>query len=160
MRKHQMQVHPWQVPLWGKWCRWCVAFPKLSLGVVVSRASHHQSADILALRSLDIGEFLDEEIRGPASFTCKSGSDCRFEEPAMNNLIDDVFGDAYITLRCDSGECLHYTQVPGYIQPKRPDNSVLVAISAAAAVVVFIIVTAGKSLQHLIHPDLPLSWCQ
>lgn len=33
----------------------------------------------------------------------------------MNELINDMFGDPYITLTCDSGECLHYTQVPGYV---------------------------------------------
>lgn len=32
----------------------------------------------------------------------------------MNNLINDIFGDAYITLQCASGECLHYSQVPGF----------------------------------------------
>jgi len=33
----------------------------------------------------------------------------------MNNLIHDIFGDGYITLECISGECLHYTQVPGFV---------------------------------------------
>ena len=33
----------------------------------------------------------------------------------MNDLIDQIFGDAYITLECEGGECLHYSQVPGYI---------------------------------------------
>lgn len=64
---------------------------------------------------LDIGDFLKEEIKGPATFSCKSGAGCRFEEPAMNQLIDSVFGDAYITLQCEGGECLHYSQVPGYV---------------------------------------------
>jgi hypothetical protein len=32
----------------------------------------------------------------------------------MNSLINDIFGDAYITLDCEGGECLHYSQVPGY----------------------------------------------
>lgn len=32
----------------------------------------------------------------------------------MNDLIDTVFGDPYITLNCDSGECLHSTMIPGY----------------------------------------------
>ena len=63
----------------------------------------------------DIGDFLKEEIKGPAKFSCKSGSGCKFEEPAMNDLIDQIFGDAYITLECEGGECLHYSQVPGYI---------------------------------------------
>ena len=62
----------------------------------------------------------------------------------MNDLIDSVFGDAYITLNCESGECMHYSQVPGYTVPPRPGNSVMVALSAAAAGLVFIIVTAGQ----------------
>lgn len=33
----------------------------------------------------------------------------------MNQLINDVFGDGYISISCDGGECLHYSQVPGYI---------------------------------------------
>ena len=64
---------------------------------------------------LDIGDFLKQEIKGPAKFSCKSGSGCKFEEPAMNDLLDQIFGDAYITLECEGGECLHYSQVPGYI---------------------------------------------
>jgi hypothetical protein len=63
----------------------------------------------------DIDEFLEQEIKGPAKFSCTTGAGCKFEEPAMNVLINDIFGDRYITLECSSGECLHYTQVPGYI---------------------------------------------
>jgi hypothetical protein len=33
----------------------------------------------------------------------------------MNDLINDIFGDGYITLQCEGGECLHYSQVPGYV---------------------------------------------
>ena len=33
----------------------------------------------------------------------------------MNELIDTFFGDNFISLECDSGECLHYSQVPGYV---------------------------------------------
>ncbi len=33
----------------------------------------------------------------------------------MNDLILSVFGDPYITLQCEGGECLHYSQVPGYV---------------------------------------------
>jgi hypothetical protein len=63
----------------------------------------------------DIGDFLKEEIKGPATFSCKTGAGCKFEEPAMNQLINDIFGDKYISLICEGGECLHYSQVPGYI---------------------------------------------
>lgn len=63
----------------------------------------------------DIDDFLTEEIKGPASFSCQTGADCKFEEPAMNQLINDVFGDGYISISCEGGECLHYSQVPGYV---------------------------------------------
>ena len=63
---------------------------------------------------IDIGDFLKQEIKGPAKFSCNSG-DCKFEEPAMNDLINQIFGDAYISVRCEGGECLHYSQVPGYV---------------------------------------------
>lgn len=61
----------------------------------------------------DIDDFLKEEIKGPATFKC-TGAQCKFEEPAMNDLINDIFADPYITLDCNGGECLHYSQVPGY----------------------------------------------
>ncbi|KAG9034933.1 hypothetical protein FRB95_012349 [Tulasnella sp. JGI-2019a] len=93
--------------------------------------------------SVDIGEFLTEEIKGPASFDCTTGKGCQFKEPAMNQLINDIFGDPYITLDCDSGECLHYTQVPGYVRPVKPDNSTMVAISAATAGLIFVLASAA-----------------
>lgn len=89
--------------------------------------------------SVNIDDFLAEEIKGPGSFNCISGKGCTFEEPAMNQLINDIFGDRSITLDCESGECVHYTQVPGYNPPHKPDNSVLVALSAALAATIFII---------------------
>jgi hypothetical protein len=63
---------------------------------------------------LDISDFLTEEVKGPANHTCETGQGCRFEEPAINALINDIFGDPYITTNCESGECLHRSQVPGY----------------------------------------------
>ncbi|KAF8632743.1 hypothetical protein AX15_001712 [Amanita polypyramis BW_CC] len=83
--------------------------------------------------SVDIGEFLREEIKGPGTFSCRSNRGCRFEEPAMNDLINSIFGDSYITLECEGGECLHYSQVPGYVRPPKPDNTRWVALSAASA---------------------------
>ena len=67
------------------------------------------------VRRTDISDFLTEEIKGPAKFSCKTGAGCKFEEPAMNQLINDIFGDGYISLECQGGECLHYSQVPGYV---------------------------------------------
>ncbi|KAB2572282.1 Epidermal growth factor-like type 3 [Lasiodiplodia theobromae] len=83
--------------------------------------------------SIDIGEFLDESIKGPATFRTistdggSSEDGSIFSEPAMNDLIASVFGDESITLRCHSGECLHETEVPGYERPVKAINSRLIA---------------------------------
>lgn len=99
--------------------------------------------------SIDIGEFLDKDIKGPASLTSLStdgGSihdGSKFEEPAMNGLIQSVFGDESITLKCDSGECLYRTDVPGYTRPVKDINTPLIAgvIAGCALFVVFVILT-------------------
>lgn len=89
--------------------------------------------------SIDIGDFLDQKIKGPASFSSlstKGGSSkdgSKFEEPAMNDLIKSVFGDESITLNCNSGECLYRTEVPGYIQPIPKINTPLIAGAIAGS---------------------------
>ncbi|RKP08517.1 hypothetical protein THASP1DRAFT_5145, partial [Thamnocephalis sphaerospora] len=80
---------------------------------------------------IDLSEFLEEQIKGPGSFKCDNGK-CKFEEPEMNKLILNIFGDAFIGLDCGSGECLHYTQVPGFKRPPKKSNTPLVVLSVAA----------------------------
>ncbi|EMG48860.1 ADP1 Probable ATP-dependent permease [Candida maltosa Xu316] len=71
--------------------------------------------------SIDISEFLTETIRGPGDFNCDiADKKCRFSEPSMNDLIQSVFGDPYITLQCKSGECVHKSEIPGYTIPENP----------------------------------------
>jgi len=97
--------------------------------------------------SIDIGDFLEEEIKGPASFTTVStdgGSSedgSVFSEPHMNNLISQVFGDKAITLKCHSGECLYKTDVPGYEKPVKKINTPLIAgvIAGCALFVVAVV---------------------
>ena len=97
--------------------------------------------------SIDIGEFLDLEIKGPASLSSvrteggSSKDGTKFEEPAMNNLIKSVFGDEYITLQCHSGECLYKTDIPGYTRPVKEINTPLIAgvIAGCALFVVLVI---------------------
>ncbi|KAK7006194.1 ABC transporter protein [Favolaschia claudopus] len=91
--------------------------------------------------SVNIDDFLKEEIKGPASFSCRDSS-CKFEEPAMNDLISDIFADPYITLTCGGGECLHYSQIPGYVRPPKPDNTKWIALSAAGVGLIVIITSA------------------
>ncbi|KAK3674963.1 FAD-dependent urate hydroxylase [Recurvomyces mirabilis] len=97
--------------------------------------------------SIDISDFLDQEIKGPASFTTvrteggseKDGS--TFSEPAMNGLISSVFGDESITLQCHSGECLSRLEVPGYERPIKKINTPLIAgvIAGCALFIVAVI---------------------
>lgn len=97
--------------------------------------------------SIDIGEFLEEMISGPATFSSVStvGGDkddgSKFQEPAMNDLIKSVFGDESITLDCGSGECLYKTDVPGYHRPVKEINTPLIAgvIAGCALFVVAVI---------------------
>ncbi|KAF2196294.1 hypothetical protein GQ43DRAFT_383655 [Delitschia confertaspora ATCC 74209] len=82
--------------------------------------------------SVDIGEFLTEEIKGPATFTSISttssqGSGTTFSEDAMDGLINSVFGDPHIFLNCHSGECLYVSEVPGYERPIKKINTPLIA---------------------------------
>ncbi|KAF9570558.1 ATP-binding cassette sub- G member 2 [Mortierella alpina] len=81
--------------------------------------------------SVNIDDFLAEEIQGPADFVCTDDKKCTFEEPAMNELIMTMFGDPAIYLNCRSGECLHYTQVPGFTRPPRPDYTLAIVLSIA-----------------------------
>lgn len=93
--------------------------------------------------SLDISEFLTEEIKGPAEFSCTASEDpadrkkdgCAFSEPAMNQLISDVFGDKSIYLDCNSAECVPSSLIPGYKRPKKQINKALIAGAIVGSVV-------------------------
>ncbi|VVT57870.1 uncharacterized protein SAPINGB_P005913 [Magnusiomyces paraingens] len=87
--------------------------------------------------SIDISDFLTETIRGPGDFQCDSKKGgCSFSEPSMNDLIKSVFGDPSITLACRSSECLHYTQLPGYVPPSQSLNKRLVIASLVGALLI------------------------
>ena len=97
--------------------------------------------------SVDISDFLDESIRGPASFSClqQGGgmNDCMFKEPEMDKLIQMMFGDSSIFINCQAGECLYETEVPGYQRPVKRINTPLIAavIAGASLFVVAVILT-------------------
>lgn len=99
--------------------------------------------------SVDIGDFLTEEIKGPATFSSLASTSrntrdgSRFEEPAMNDLIKSIFGDESITLDCRAGECLYRTDVPGYTRPIKEINTPLIAgvIAGCALFIVAVILT-------------------
>lgn len=94
--------------------------------------------------SVDIGEFLDQKIKGPATFTStvrNGNKKSVFWEPAMNQLISSIFGDESIFLECKAGECMHKTEVPGYERPVKKINTPLIAgvIAGCALFIVAVI---------------------
>ncbi|OWB69511.1 hypothetical protein B5S30_g4927 [[Candida] boidinii] len=102
--------------------------------------------------SIDISDFLTETIKGPGDFSCDlNDNNCKFSEPSMNDLINNVFGDPYITLNCKSGECLHASEIPGFEIPGKKRLSyldifrIVATISGCLAAVVFVIFSIRKS---------------
>ncbi|KAG2204428.1 hypothetical protein INT47_005219 [Mucor saturninus] len=91
--------------------------------------------------SIDLTDLLKDEIKGPASFDC-AGKNCAFSEPAMDELISAVFGDESIYLSCNSGECLHYTMVPGFERGERPINWIMIA-SGLGGVAIFLTIVGS-----------------
>lgn len=96
--------------------------------------------------SVDIGDFLAQLIKGPASFTTtttEQGTKSAFSEKGMNGLISTFFGDPSIYLSCDSGECLYKTDIPGYQRPVKTINTPLIAgvIAGCGLFVVAVILT-------------------
>ncbi|KYK56055.1 ABC transporter [Drechmeria coniospora] len=94
--------------------------------------------------SIDLSEFLDQAIKGPAGFECtqKNGGahDCAFTEPEMDKLIHDLIGDSSILLDCRAGECLFETEVPGYTRPVKQINTPLIAGVIAACALFLVVV--------------------
>lgn len=101
--------------------------------------------------SVDISDFLTHEIQGPADFSCDIASkNCKFSEPNMNNLISSVFGDPQINLKCESSECVHQSEIPGYEIPGKNkftliDLTKIVSVFFASAIVVAILLQKVKS---------------
>lgn len=81
--------------------------------------------------SIDLTDFLHEEVHGPATFSClqENGgiNNCKFKEPSLDWMVGNFFGDESIELDCRSGECLYHTQVPGYERPIKKINTPLIA---------------------------------
>ncbi|TNY21418.1 hypothetical protein DMC30DRAFT_350707 [Rhodotorula diobovata] len=89
--------------------------------------------------SVDISDFLTEEIKGPGKFTTRTGEPSKFEEPAMNQLINDIFGDTHITLNCKAGECLRRIDVPGFVRPPKPNSRTWVVVSIVVVIAILLL---------------------
>lgn len=103
--------------------------------------------------SIDISDFLTETVKGPGDFICDLNSrNCKFTEPSMNDLIQTFFGDPHISLHCESGECLHYSEIPGYNPPSKDafmslQAKIILSLTSVAllALITFVIFYISKS---------------
>jgi hypothetical protein len=96
--------------------------------------------------TIDLSDFLQHEIKGPAEFSCdssKTNDQCIFSEDNMNKVITSIFGDETILLNCNSGECLHKSEVPGYHRPIKTINKPLIAGVIASSALFVVIVILG-----------------
>ncbi|KAI1254649.1 hypothetical protein MGN70_003663 [Eutypa lata] len=95
--------------------------------------------------SVDLTDFLREEVEGPAVFQCEQEgggvNKCQFKEPKLDWMVQNIFGDQHISLECRSGECLYHTEVPGYQRPIKKINTPLIAgvIAGCSLFVVLVI---------------------
>ena len=100
-----------------------------------------------AENSVNLSQFFDELIKGPAEFvsiSTEGGSPedgSKFSEPNMDDLISSIFADESIFLKCHSGECMNFVDVPGYERPVKTINTPLIAgiIAACALFLVAVI---------------------
>ncbi|PRT54145.1 hypothetical protein B9G98_01765 [Wickerhamiella sorbophila] len=79
--------------------------------------------------SIDISVWLQKSVHGPGDLRCDGDGKCEFNEPEMNKLIKFVFGDQSIQLDCDSSECVHYSEIPGWAPPESETSTLWAAIS-------------------------------
>ncbi|KAJ3104864.1 hypothetical protein HK100_003992, partial [Physocladia obscura] len=113
--------------------------------------------------SIDLTDwFIDPEEgpTGPATFTCDEdpvfgqlggNHSCQFQEPHMTTLIRLISEEDYFALSCTSGECMHTTQVPGYIRPRLPNAfsplavTILIASGLGIAFAIFVGLAVARS---------------
>ncbi|AMD22151.1 HGL189Cp [Eremothecium sinecaudum] len=92
--------------------------------------------------SIDISDFLTQAIKGPGDFSCNlKNRKCEFSEPSMNELIESIFGDPNIKLECNSGECLHYSEIPGYELPDKENLSLLQVLMISLTSLVVLVIS-------------------
>ncbi|KAI0203445.1 hypothetical protein F4808DRAFT_449065 [Astrocystis sublimbata] len=108
--------------------------------------------------SIDLTDFLKQSVEGPATFECirQDGgvNECKFKEPQLDWMVRSIFGDESIELECRSGECLHFTEVPGYQRPVKTINTPLIAGVIAGCslfVVAVILITWYLSRRQFKH---------
>lgn len=107
----------------------------------------------------NIKSILASRVKGPAELNCNTNSgECSFKESYLRGLFRALLGNESISLQCDSSECLHYTEVPGYVVPhKDVSKGLLLACGLSAALLIAIGALSYKYLFFMTR-EKPRVW--
>ncbi|KAJ2489355.1 (ABC) transporter, partial [Coemansia sp. RSA 2050] len=98
---------------------------------------------------LDISSVLNE-IEGPVDIKCHDDgfSNCFIRESAIKRTLTSIIGDDAINMMCSVGQCVHYSQIPGYqkISHETSKSNMLVGISTSLLTVYLVL----KLIQRLV----------
>ncbi|KAJ2698789.1 FAD-dependent urate hydroxylase [Coemansia sp. IMI 209128] len=98
---------------------------------------------------LDISSVLNE-IEGPVDIKCHDDgfSNCFIRESAIKRTLTSIIGDDAINMMCSVGQCVHYSQIPGYqkISHETSKSNMLVGIATSLLTVYLVL----KLIQKLV----------
>ncbi|KAJ2779065.1 (ABC) transporter [Coemansia javaensis] len=91
---------------------------------------------------LDISSVLNE-VEGPVDIKCHDHgfSDCYIRELVVSKTLASIIGDDAINMECSVGQCMHYSQLPGYTRKSNETSksSMLVGVATSLLTVYFVL---------------------
>ncbi|KAJ1665240.1 FAD-dependent urate hydroxylase [Coemansia sp. RSA 1646] len=91
---------------------------------------------------LDISAVLND-VEGPVDIKCHDDgfSDCYIREFMISKTLSAIIGDDAINMECNVGQCMHYSQIPGYEKPKQEAHkgSMLLGVATSLLTVYFVL---------------------
>ncbi|KAJ2717278.1 FAD-dependent urate hydroxylase [Coemansia spiralis] len=99
---------------------------------------------------LDISSVLNE-VEGPVDIRCHDHgfSDCYIREFIVSKTLASIIGDDAINMECTVGQCMHYSQLPGYKRRSRATHksSMLIGVSTSL-LTVYVVLRLIRLLVH------------
>ncbi|KAJ2065542.1 (ABC) transporter [Coemansia sp. S155-1] len=98
---------------------------------------------------LDISSVLNE-IEGPVDIKCHDDgfSNCFIRESAIKRTLTSIIGDDAINMMCSVGQCVHYSQIPGYQKTTHETSKSNMLVGVATSILTVYLVL--KLIQKLV----------
>ncbi|KAJ2887051.1 (ABC) transporter [Coemansia aciculifera] len=98
---------------------------------------------------LDISSVLNE-IEGPVDIKCHDDgfSNCFIRESAIKRTLTSIIGDDAINMMCSVGQCVHYSQTPGYQKTTHETSKSNMLVGVATSILTVYLVL--KLIQKLV----------